>query len=136
VSDQHERLRSLPLPAVAAVLDLNLNRFRRTRNEYVGGCPVHGSKNNTNCFRYSDDGRFYCFSCGARGRGAIDLVKLVKNISFKAAVELLQPLVGQVPPETKKPPVEALPTKRSLRRRGVKDVERGLNLTLEIENYH
>ena len=29
----------------------------------------------------------------------------------------------------------ALPTKRSLRKTGVKDVERGLNLTLRIENY-
>src|SRR5437764_1881311 len=29
----------------------------------------------------------------------------------------------------------ALPTKRSLRRTGVKDVERGLNLKLRIENY-
>jgi hypothetical protein len=29
----------------------------------------------------------------------------------------------------------ALPTKRSLRRTGVKDVERGLSLTLRIENY-
>ena len=29
----------------------------------------------------------------------------------------------------------ALPTKRSLRKTGVKDVERGLNLKLQIENY-
>src|SRR5215470_4811977 len=29
----------------------------------------------------------------------------------------------------------AVPTRRSLRRRGVKDVERGLNLKLRIENY-
>src|SRR5207247_8102690 len=29
----------------------------------------------------------------------------------------------------------ALPTKRSLRKKGVKDVERGLNLKLRIENY-
>ncbi len=29
----------------------------------------------------------------------------------------------------------ALPTKRSLRKTGVKDVERGLNLKLRIENY-
>src|SRR5881227_3699921 len=29
----------------------------------------------------------------------------------------------------------ALPTKRVLRRKGIKDVERGLNLKLRIENY-
>src|SRR3954466_10606383 len=31
--------------------------------------------------------------------------------------------------------IAALPTKRSLRKTGVKDVERGLNLKLQIKNY-
>jgi hypothetical protein len=70
-------------------------RFQRRKEDWQGFCPIHQSKTNNNCFAYNDNGAFHCFSCNAKGRGAIDLAKLVKNIGFQAAVELLQPSAGQ-----------------------------------------
>jgi DNA primase len=104
VSDQYEQVRSLPFPALAAALGLDMTRFKRRKADWQGYCPIHQSKSNNNCFAYNDDGRFHCFSCDAKGRGAIDLAKLVKNIGFKEAVEFL----GSVPPpDTKTEPTRA-----------------------------
>jgi DNA primase len=95
VSDKYESVRSLPFPALASVLGIDMARFKRRQADWQGFCPIHQSKTNNNCFAYHDSGKFHCFSCGAKGAGAIDLTKLVKNLGFQAAVELLQPLVGQ-----------------------------------------
>ena len=103
--DKYESIRSLPFPALAAALRLDMARFTRRKEDWQGYCPVHNSKTNNNCFAYHDSGKFHCFSCGVGGSGAIDLAKLVKNVGFQAAVELL----GSVPaPDTKTPPVEAV----------------------------
>jgi hypothetical protein len=59
----------------------------------------------------------------ARRIGIPAATKLRKDELEKAIVAFLR--TGKV----------ALPTKRSLRKTGVKDVERGLNLNLRIENY-
>jgi hypothetical protein len=61
-------------------------------------CPIHNPKQDSTSFSYVADGKFHCFSCEAKGRGAIDLVKLVKNLGFIEAVEFL----GPVPPPTTK----------------------------------
>lgn len=105
MSDNYESIRSLPFPAQAAALGLDMQRFKtRKDGEFYGPCPVHQPKDNTTSFSYAKDGRFNCFSCNAKGRGAIDLAKLVKSLCFKDAVEFL----GSVPPPaTKAPPVEA-----------------------------
>ena len=79
MSDSYEQVRSLPFPALAAALGLDLKRFARRKSDWQGYCPIHQSKTNNNCFAYNDDGRFHCFSCNANGRGAIDLTKLVKE---------------------------------------------------------
>jgi DNA primase len=102
--DKYESIRSLPFPTLAAALGLDLARFRRRKEDWQGYCPVHNSKTNNNCFAYHDSGKFHCFSCDAKGAGAIDLAKLVKNIGFQAAVELLQ---GISPNEQEKPHLEA-----------------------------
>jgi DNA primase len=101
--DQYNAVRSLPFPAVAAALGIDFTPFKRDhrKQEYVGPCPIHSSVKNTGCFRYADDGRFHCFSCNAKGSGAIDISKAVKQISFKEAVELLQGV--KVAPEPEKP---------------------------------
>jgi DNA primase len=88
-------------------------RFKRRQTDWQGFCPIHQSKTNNNCFAYNDDGRFHCFSCNAKGRGANDLTKLVKNIGFRAAVELLQPFGDQVvqePAADEKPPLAPILT--------------------------
>ena len=82
--DKYESVRSLPFPALASALGIRGSSARQA--DWRGFCPIHQSKTNDNCFAYNDDGRFHCFSCNAKGRGAIDLAKLVKNIGFQAAV--------------------------------------------------
>jgi DNA primase len=105
VSDKYESVRSLPFPALASALGIDMARFKRRQADWQGFCPIHQSKTNNNCFAYNDDGRFHCFSCNAKGRGAIDLTKLVKNIGFQAAVEFL----GAVPPPPKEKAALAVP---------------------------
>jgi DNA primase len=96
VSDQYVSARSLPFPALAAALGLDINNYRQRQHgkEWYGPCPIHNPKQNSTSFSYAADGKFHCFSCEAKGRGGIDLVKLVKNLGFKEAVEFL----GSVPP--------------------------------------
>ena len=95
MSDQYEQVRSLPFPALAAALGLDISDYKQRKHgqEFYGPCPIHNPKQNSTSFSYAADGRFNCFSCNAKGRGAIDLVKLVRGVGFQAAVELL----GAVP---------------------------------------
>jgi DNA primase len=88
----------LPFPALAAVLGLNLKRFKRRNSDWQGYCPIHQSKTNNNCFAYNDDGRYHCFSCNAKGRGGIDITMAVKGVNFTQACEIL----GAAPKEPAK----------------------------------
>lgn len=104
--DQREAVRSLPFPAVASAIGWDISKFTRKGKDWVGGCPLHGSKKNEGCFRYdATDGKFNCFGCPAKGRGAIDLTMLALKIGFNAAVERLSAIE---PPKQKEPRVEAL----------------------------
>ena len=104
--DQYQSIRSLPFPALASALGLDLQRYKtRKGGEYYGACPIHGPKNNSTSFSYAADGKFNCFSCGAKGRGGIDLAKLVKNVGFQAAVDML----GSIPPPQQKEPRNEAP---------------------------
>jgi DNA primase len=104
--DNYSALRSLLFAVFAPALGIDTNRFKRKRDEWSGYCPVHNSKSNNACFNYSDTGKWHCFSCGSKGAGAIDLTKAVKQVGFKEACALLEPLVGaqplQLPPQTEK----------------------------------
>ena len=97
MSDQYEGIRSLNFPALAAALGLDISDYKQRKHgqEYYGPCPIHNPKQNSTSFSYATDGRFHCFSCDAKGRGATDLTKLVKNLGFKEAVAFLEPFVGQ-----------------------------------------
>ena len=110
--DARAPLRSLPFPVVAAALGWDVTKYKRSKQDFVGPCPIHGSKNNQNCFRYHDSGKFHCFSCSAKGSGAIDLVKLARQYGFQEAVSFLEPLSAVSPPQ---PPAKekALPTSNS-----------------------
>ncbi len=77
MSDQYEALRSLSFPALAEALGIDLSTFktRKSGKEHYGPCPIHRPKHNQTSFSYAANGAFHCFSCGAKGRGAIDFVK-------------------------------------------------------------
>ncbi len=61
-------------------------RTRRT------SCLLHSGSNPT-AFSWREDGRWYCFSCGAGG-DRIALVKAVRQCSFREAIEFLAVLAG------------------------------------------
>lgn len=107
MSDQYESVRSLSLAAVAPLLGIDLSAFKKRKNKEVyGPCPVHKPKANQTSFSYAPDGKWHCFSCEAKGRGAIDLAMQVLHIGFKDACERLsgiQPL-----PEAKEHATEAV----------------------------
>ena len=89
-NDKRESIRSLPFPSVASAIGWDIAQFKRKGKDWVGPCAIHGSKTNQSCFRYSaEDGRFNCFSCSAKGKGAIDLAMLALKIGFLQAVEKL-----------------------------------------------
>jgi hypothetical protein len=112
VLDQYEQVRSLSFPALAASLGLDITNYRQRKHgqEFYGPCPIHKPKQNSTSFSYAADGRFNCFSCNAKGRGAIDLTKLVKNLGFKEAVEFL----GSIPPPA---PKKTNPSPRGISRK-------------------
>ena len=66
--------------------------------------PIHKPKNNHTSFSYAADGRFNCFSCGVKGRGAIDLTKLSRGIGFQDAVSMLEGMKAAPPSKSKNAP--------------------------------
>lgn len=102
--DAYQHLRSIPFPSLASALGIDLKRFKRRKQDWQGYCPAHQSKTNNNCFAYHDSGKWHCFSCNAKGSGAIDLTKTLRNCGFQAAVEFLQGFTPQTT-QTQKSPV-------------------------------
>jgi len=99
----YDELRMLPLREVLAWLGIQDNwKPRKGGQEFGGACPVHRPATNHGCFSYDNQGRYHCFSCGAKGRGAIDLVKDVRRCSFQEAINWLR--------EQKPAPAPANPT--------------------------
>ncbi len=105
--DKYESIRSLPFPAVASALGIDLSHFKtRKGGELYGSCPVHKPKQNHTSFSYGADGRFNCFSCGAKGKGAIDLIMVIRGCGFQDAVDFLTVIT---PVQTVTPPAIAAP---------------------------
>lgn len=94
----YEHVRKFPLNVVLAALGFDTFKYRKAGTEGYGACPIHGSKKNTTCFSFNDDGKWNCFSCGKHGRGAIDLTMAIRNVGFKDAVAALQELPAAVQP--------------------------------------
>ncbi len=82
----------LPLLGVLATLGFTEWRTRKNGTQWWGACPIHDAKRNKTSFSFDTAGKFNCFSCGAKGRGAIDLVMRVRQVGFREAVELLKGL--------------------------------------------
>jgi DNA primase len=81
---------------LAGALSIDISRFKRRKGnaEWAGPCPVHAPKKNRTAFSYSQDGKFHCFSCDAKGRGAIDLTMKVRGVGFQEAVSIVEPFSG------------------------------------------
>ena len=95
--DKFSSLRDVSFQALCTVLGIDFAKYktRKGGDEWFGACPVHGPKQNTTSFSYHRNGKWNCFSCGAKGRGGIDLCKAVRNCGFDEAVALLTPLSSQ-----------------------------------------
>src|SRR5688572_19300575 len=91
--DKYASLRNLPFDVVARALGLDLSKFRQRKSgtEWAGNCPVHQPKRNGTAFSYSADGKWHCFSCNAKGRGALDLTMAVRSVGFTEAANILTP---------------------------------------------
>lgn len=91
--DKYEGLRNLnPLTVLNALwVDISTFKKRSGKQEWYGRCPMpgHNPKHNTTSFSVNLDGRFQCFGCQAKGRGSIDLTKLIRNCGFQEATEFL-----------------------------------------------
>lgn len=97
MSDAYKTIRELPFSAVAPALGIDLSTFKQRKDgEWYGRCPLHDAKTNKTSFSYAPDGKFHCFSCEAKGRGALDLCMQVLKIGFKDACEKL----GSISPPT------------------------------------
>jgi hypothetical protein len=63
---------------------------RKSGTEWGGPCPAHNAKTNRSSFSFDPEGRYQCFSCRIKGRGASDLTMSVRKVGFKDAVNWLQ----------------------------------------------
>jgi DNA primase len=109
--DKYSAVRNASFESVAQLLGIDLTRFKKKKADWNGYCPVHNSQDNNGCFSYNiETGMFFCFSCHAKGKGAIDLTKLVKGINFTSAIELLSgiPLEAQNKPQNESKPLPAV----------------------------
>jgi hypothetical protein len=61
---------------------------RKGGSEWSEECPVHGPKSNATAFSFDIEGRYHCFSCGAKGKGAIDLAMAVQKVGFQGGSHL------------------------------------------------
>lgn len=96
--NDYDALRALPLVSVFSVLGVQSDwKARKGGSEFYGRCPFHQAKRNQTSFSFDSSGRFNCFSCGIKGRGAIDAVRLFKKVGFQDAVTILGGVRTQAP---------------------------------------
>jgi DNA primase len=91
----HDELRAIPLLSVFNLLGVRKDwKTRKGGSEHFGKCPFHEAKRNTTSFSFDESGKFHCFSCGAKGKGAIDAVMQLRKVAFQQSVALLQDFVA------------------------------------------
>jgi DNA primase len=84
----------VPILTVAEALGLPL--VGRCTCCFNGQAHTAGRDRNPSLTFFPDSGRFKCFACGIRG-DAIDLVRAVKGLAFRKAVEWLESLAVRAP---------------------------------------
>jgi len=76
--------------------------------EFVGLCPFHKEK--TPSLKVTPSkGLFCCFGCDASG-DAIDFVRKLKGVDFKAAVKMIEDITGKQSPTTEPPKPQIVAT--------------------------
>jgi DNA primase len=93
--DKFASVRSLPLLDVLA--SLGVTGFKKARDGWHGICPFHKPVKNDGAFRFNSAGLYHCFSCDAKGKGAIDLVMQLKGCGFQEATAWLLPRSAATP---------------------------------------
>ncbi len=87
------------LPLTEYLIRKGFNLRQTGRNRMVALCPFHADKRRPNMVIYTDEHRFHCFCCGARG----DVVDMARNLdghlSFIAALRALAASVGLLLPD-------------------------------------
>ncbi len=107
--DPYQALRELTLTSVLAALGVTTEwKSRKGGTEWSGPCPLCKPKKNRGNFSFAADGKYRCFSCPAKGRGAIDLTMALKGVGFQEAVSVLSSLASS-PPGTGPRPTARLP---------------------------
>lgn len=117
MSSEADALRKLPLSTVISWLGFPMEQFKRRprKAEWFGKCIFHDPKSNETSFSFTDE-VFHCFSCKAKGRGAIDIVMAKHFYTYTRAVDWLKERAGSLPtasilpqdaPKTAKPTAEA-----------------------------
>jgi DNA primase len=93
-----DRVRALPLSTVLGWLGFSMEQFHRRprKPEWFGKCILHTAKTNDTSFSFTDE-LYHCFSCKAKGKGAINLVMACRFLTFTRAVEWLAEKAGSNP---------------------------------------
>ena len=82
---QIEKARQIPILDVFS--SLYDGYIKKSGKNYSCLCPFHQEKN-PSFYIFPETNTFYCFGCGEKG-DVIDLVKKMKKVNFKRAVEFL-----------------------------------------------
>lgn len=99
--------RTVPIIVVAAALGLPVSGRRTTC--FNGQAHQGGHDDHPSLTFFSDSGRFKCFSCGVHG-DAIDLVRAIRGVSFREAIDWLQKLPASEPPGPTDAPSAPVPS--------------------------
>lgn len=80
--EQLEQIRQLKIPYILGIKD--------TGRRMMLKCPSPNHRDGTPSFSLETDGRFNCFGCGIKGKGAIDFIMQTLDVSFKDALQELE----------------------------------------------
>jgi hypothetical protein len=125
------RFRRELLPRPQDFYEHELGRLSRPSRGWARtACPFHRSKNRSAFSINLESGAFYCFTCGKKGAGVIDFVKLRDGVDFKSAAKLLGAWDSASQRDTRGD-IRRIVAERNRRRRAAEDLvaaERNLRL--------
>jgi len=82
------------LPLTQYLISKGFNLRATGRNRMVALCPFHADKRRPNLVVYTDEHRFHCFCCGARG-DVVDMARYLDgHLNFASALSALATSVG------------------------------------------
>src|SRR6266852_2315370 len=94
------------LPLTEYLVSKGFELRQSGRNRMVALCPFHADKRRPNMVVYTDEHRFHCFCCGARG-DVVDMARYLDgHLNFTAALRALATSVGLSLPYDRPPSSE------------------------------